>query len=117
MAFTITRKLEQVPSYAVLSELAREKQVRITGNECIGSFSCRGVAGDYEFGQDRIHGEFAGHGVTGEFTFGIGAVAVTVTDKPFWLPEKLLAKKITEGLDAFCNELGSRRPPARPRRG
>ena len=106
MSFTITRKLEQVPSYLLLSRLAEQNQFRITGNERSGSFSCRGVEGDYECGADGIKGTFAGHGVMGEFLFEIGNAAVTITKKPFWLPEKLLKQKIAERLDTLCNKLG-----------
>jgi len=89
----------------LLCKLAEQKHVHITGNECTGSFSCRGVEGDYQFGEDAIHGKFAGQGVKGEFTFEISKVALTITDKPFWLPEMLLKQKLTEGLDTFCTEL------------
>jgi hypothetical protein len=65
----------------------------------------RVAEGDYEFAEDGIRGTFAGHGVRGEFSFEIGNAAVTITDKPFWLPEVLLKQKIAEGLDTFCNEL------------
>ena len=77
----------------------------LTGNERTGSFSCRGVEGDYEFGEDGIRGTFAGHGVKGAFSFEVGKAAVTITDKPFWLPEMLTKQKIEEGLDTLCNEL------------
>ena len=93
----------------MLCKLAEQNHVRITGNEHTGSFSCRVVEGDYEFGEDGIHGKFAAHGVTGEFSFKIGKVTVTVTKKPFWLPEMLLKQKIAEGLDAIWNELGQLR--------
>ena len=43
--------------------------------------------------------------VTGEFFFAIGQAAVTIIDKPFWLPEMLLKQKILEGLDTLCNKL------------
>ena len=89
----------------MLCKLAEQKHVHITGNESTGSFSCRGVEGDYKFGEDGICGNFAGHGVKGEFSFRIGKAAVTITDKPFWLPEMMLKQKITEGLDTFCTEL------------
>ena len=105
MAFTITRNLERLPSYSLLCKLAEQKHVHVSGNECTGAFSCRGMEGDYQFGEDGIHGKFAGHGVTGEFTFEIGKVALTITDKPFWLPEMLLKQKIAEGLNAFCTGL------------
>ena len=105
MSFTITRNLEQLPSYSKLCKLAEQNQVRVTGNENTGLFSCRGVEGDYEFGEEGIHGKFSGRGVTGEFSFKPGKAAVTVTDKPFWMPEMLLKEKIAEGLDTLCNKL------------
>jgi hypothetical protein len=89
----------------MLCKLAEQNHVRVTGNEHTGSFSCRGVEGDYEFGEDGIHGRFASHGVAGEFSFEIGKATVTVIGKPFWLPEMLLKQKITEGLDTLWNEL------------
>jgi hypothetical protein len=107
MPFTITRNIEQLPSYAMLCKLAGQNGVQVVGNERAGSLSCRGVEADYEFADDDIHGKFAGHGVTGEFSFEAGKAAVTVTDKPFWLPEMLLKQKITEGLDRLCEELAS----------
>lgn len=110
MSFTITRNLEQLPSYSMLCKLAEQNSVHITGNEGAGSFSGRGVEGEYEFGEDAIHGTFFGHGVTGSFSFEIGKAAVTITDKPFWLPETLLKQKIEEGLDTLCAELAARSP-------
>ncbi len=76
MSFMITRMLEQVPSYQMLSNLAEQNQVRLTGNERNGSFSCRGMEGHYEFGAGGNQGKFAGHGVTGEFCFEIGSVTL-----------------------------------------
>lgn len=105
MPFTLTRKIAQPPSYAVLKKLAEHKNVILTGSERAGTFLARGIEGDYDFGDAGLRGKFAGHGVTGGFSFAGGEVAVTVTDKPFWLPEKLLHQKITEGLEAFCTEL------------
>ena len=89
----------------MLSKLAEENHVRIRGNEHTGSFMGRGVEGNYEFGKQSIRGTFAGHGVMGNFSFEVGMAAITVTDKPFWLPEVLLKQKITEGLDSLCDEL------------
>jgi hypothetical protein len=108
MSFTITRNVEQLPSYAMLCRLAGQNQVHVTGNERAGSLSCRGVEGNYEFGAERIRGKFAGHGIAGEFCFEVGKAAVTITDKPFWLPDMLLKQKITEGLDKLHEELTSR---------
>src|SRR5688572_27611844 len=105
MSFTITRNLKRLPTYPILCKLAEQNHVSVTGNERTGSFSSQGVEGDYEFGEDGIHGKFAGRGVAGEFSFEIGKVAVIITDKPFWLPEALLKQKIMEGLDTLCNKL------------
>ena len=89
----------------MLCKLAEQNHVRVNGNEHAGSFSGRDAEGDYEFGEDRLHGNFATHGVRGEFTFEIGKAAVTIIKKPFWLPEALLRQKVTEGLDTLWNEL------------
>jgi hypothetical protein len=105
MSFTITRNLEQLPSYSRLCELAEQNHVQVTGNEQNGSFSCHGVEGDYVFGEGGIRGKFAGHGVTGEFSFETARAVVAITDKPFWLPEILLKEKIAEGLDTLCSKL------------
>jgi hypothetical protein len=69
MLFTISKNLEQLPSYPMLCKLAEQNSVHVTGNEQAGLFSCRGVEGDYQFVEDGIHGKFAGHGITGEFSF------------------------------------------------
>ena len=105
MSFTITRKLEQLPSYPMLCKLAGQNHVHLTGDEHAGSFFCHGVEGNYEFGEGGLRGTFAGHGASGVFSFEAGQVAVTVNEKPFWLPEAFLNQKITDGLDAFCREL------------
>ena len=89
----------------MLCKLAEQNGVCITGDERTGSFSGHGMEGDYKFSDDGIHGKFAGHGVTGTFSFEIGKAAVTITDKPFWMPEKLLKQKIAEGLDTLWKEL------------
>jgi hypothetical protein len=101
MSFTIIRSLELLPSYSALCKLAEENQVRVIGNEHAGSFSGRGVEVDYQFSEGGLQGRFSGHGVTGEFTFATGNATVTVIEKPFWLPESLLKRKIVEGLDAL----------------
>ena len=107
MSFTISRNLEQLPNHPVLCKLAEQKHVRIDGNEHAGSFLGRHVSGDYEFGEKRIRGRIAAYGVAGGFSVEIGKATVTVIKKPFWLPEMLLRRKLTEGLDTFCNALAS----------
>jgi hypothetical protein len=69
MSFTIFRNLEQLPTYPLLCKLAEQNHVRVTGDETSGSFSFRGIEGNYEFLEQRIRGKFAGHSVTGEFSF------------------------------------------------
>jgi len=104
MSFTITRNLARLPSYLMLCKLAEQNDIYVTADECSGSFSSRGVEGDYEYSENSMRGTFASHGVKGEFLVEIGRIAVTITHKPFWLPEKPLKQKITEGLDSLCNE-------------
>jgi len=106
MSFTVTTNPKQPPSYSMLCKLADQNHVGIIGNERTGSFSGRGVEGAYESGEHGIRGTFAGHGVAGEFSFEMGKAEITITEKPFWLPEALLKNKIAEGLHKLCHELG-----------
>ena len=101
MPFTITSKLEQVPSYPWLCELAHHNQVQVTGDERRGSFSSRDVGGDYAFEGAGLRGSFSGRGMVGEFSFSPGLAVVTILSKPFWLPETLLKQKIAAGLVAL----------------
>lgn len=105
MSFAITRRFEQVPGYSALCKLAVENQVIVVGNEHTGSFSRKDLQGDYQFGEGSMKGRFSSHGVNGEFTIENGEAAVTVIEKPFWLPESLLKRKIAEGLDMLWKEL------------
>jgi hypothetical protein len=105
MSFTIIKSLEQIPSYPMLCKLAEQNDLRVIGNEHTGSFSGHGVEGDYKIGEDGINGNFSGHGIAGAFSFDTGKAAVTIANKPFWLPETVLKQKITEALDALLKEL------------
>jgi hypothetical protein len=105
MALTIIKALQQTASYPMLRKVAEENHVQVTGDERVGTFSCRGVEGCYEFRDDGLHGKFAGHGIEGEFTFAGYDVSVTVTKKSFWLPESLLKRTIEEGLDSLKTRL------------
>ena len=98
----------------MLCKLAEQHHVRLTGDEHAGAFSCGGLEGEYEIRDDSIHGKFTGHGVTGEFAFEAGNGVVTISNKPFWLPEALLRRKVGEGLDTFCKELAEWRRPEDP---
>lgn len=110
MSFTITSKLEQVPSYPWLCELAHHNQIQITGDERRGSFSSRDGGGEYAFDETGLHGSFSGRGVVGEFSFSPGLAVITILNKPFWLPEALLKQKIAAGLDALDKKLMWREP-------
>ncbi|MBN2506774.1 MAG: hypothetical protein JXQ71_08780 [Verrucomicrobia bacterium] len=110
MSSPITRTLDRFPSHPLLCKLAQQHGVRVTGDARAGSFSGHGVEGRYAFGDDHVHGTFAGHGVTGEFSLGRGQAAVTITRKPFWLPETLLNERIGQGLDALRAALASQPP-------
>jgi len=105
MSFAVGKDLKQLPSYSMLCALAEQNHVSVTGNEQRGSFSSRGIAGDYEFGENGIRGKFAGHGVVGAFSIESARVTITVIEKPFWLPEGILKQKIAEGLETLCNKL------------
>jgi hypothetical protein len=109
MSFTIIKNLEQLPSYLMLCKLAEQHRVNVTGNEHTGSFSCRGVEGDYAIEEDGIRGKIVSHGVTGMFSLESGKATITVIEKPFWLPKLLLTQKITEGLDTIWHELAQLR--------
>jgi hypothetical protein len=99
MSFTITKRLEQLPSYSALCKLAVENQISVVGDEHTGSFSGQGLQGDYQFGERSMKGKFSSHGVRVEFGIENGEAAVSVIEKPFWLPESLLKRKIEDGLD------------------
>ncbi len=91
----------------MLRELAERHRVRVTGDERAGSFAAGDVEGEYEFGEDGLRGRFASRRVKGEFSIKMGKATVTVIERPFWLLEALLRRKIAEGMDAFLNELAS----------
>ena len=105
MSFTIIKNLEELPSYAMLCKMAGQNQLSITGDEQTGAFSRPGVEGGFEFREGVLRGKFAAHGVKGEFSFETGQATVIVIERPFWLPETLLKRKITEGMDALWRQL------------
>ena len=78
MSFTIIRDLDPLPSYPMLCKLAEQHHVRVTGNERTGSFSCRGVEGDYEFGEAGLRGKFAARGVSGQFSLATGQTCALI---------------------------------------
>jgi hypothetical protein len=107
MLITITRSLDRVPNYPTLLHLAAHNKVQLAGNEHGGSFSWSGGKGQYELGEGRVQGKLEAHGVSGEFLLEAGKATVTVTTKPFWMPETLLRSKLTEGLESLCTRLNA----------
>lgn len=103
----ITRPIGCFPQFPILRKLANKYNVRLDGNKEAGSFASGSVKGNYEYGaEEEMHGAFAGYGVEGDFSIKNDQIVVTITDKPFLLPESILKQKIVEGLEAFCDELG-----------
>lgn len=111
MPFTVTQPLERPPTFPELQELASQHEVRIDGNEQSGRF-CHPdpeqpkVTGNYAFDpKGDIRGDFAGHVVgklAGTFEFTTGQAGITITEKPFLLPESMLRSKLSEALKEFC---------------
>ncbi|MGA3283811.1 MAG: hypothetical protein ABSD57_05050 [Verrucomicrobiota bacterium] len=111
MPFTVTQQLGRLPTFPELQELARQHEVQINGNELAGDF-CHPdqehpkVKGNYTFEQNGdIRGDFTGHVIgklTGTFVFTTGKAEITITEKPFLLPEAVLKSKLSEGLKEFC---------------
>ncbi|MGA2279956.1 MAG: hypothetical protein ABSG80_06615 [Verrucomicrobiota bacterium] len=111
MPFTVTHPLGRPPTFPELQALARQHDVQIDGNELAGSF-CHPdpnqpkVTGNYTFEPNGgIHGDFTSPimgKLTGTFVFTTGKAEVTITEKPFLLPEAVLKSKLSAGLKEFC---------------
>ncbi len=107
MPLTISHPIGKVPSFLELKKLADEHGVQINGNDQSGDFKHPDATGKYTFEKNgKIHGEFtATHTlgiVTGIYIILTGKVEVTITGKPFLMPEVMLKGKLSEGLTAFC---------------
>ena len=111
MAFTVTHQLGRPPTFPELQELASQFDVQIDGNELAGGF-CHPdpeqpkVKGNYTFEQNGdLRGDFTSHvmgKLTGTFEFTTGNAGITITEKPFLLPEAVLKSKLSEALKEFC---------------
>ena len=117
MPFTVTHPLRRPPTFQELQVLAGQHEVQINGNEQAGGFlhpdrEQPKVEGNYAFEQNGdIRGDFTGHIIgklTGTFVFTTGKAAITITGKPFLIPEAVLKSKLTEALKEFCAKF----PPA-----
>ncbi len=111
MPFTITQPLGRLPTFSELQAVAKQHDVQINGNEMGGDF-CHPdkehpkVEGNYTFEQNGgIGGNFTGHVIgklTGTFKCTTGKAEITITGKPFLLPEAVLKSKLSNELKEFC---------------
>jgi hypothetical protein len=111
MPFTVTHPLGRIPTFPELQTLATQHEIHIIGNELAGGF-CHPdpeqprVNGNYTFEPNGdLHGTFAGQvlgKLAGTFVCTAGKAEITITDKPFLIPEAVLKSKLTEGLREFC---------------
>ena len=111
MPFTTTQPLGRVPTFPELQALARQHQVQINGSEQAGEFQHPDpeqpmVTGNYVFEPDgNLRGDFTGNilgKLAGTFAFMEGRAEVTITAKPFLLPEPVLKARLAGELEKFC---------------
>jgi hypothetical protein len=116
MPFTVTQPLGRVPTFAELQTLAAQHGVQIHGHERAGKFfhpdrEQPKVSGNYRFESDgALRGEFTGNvlgKLAGTFVFWAGNAEVTITAKPFLLPEAVLKAKLAGSLAEFCAQFSS----------
>lgn len=114
MSLTITEPLERVPTFAELQALGRQHHVQINGDHLTGEF-CHPdagqpkVTGHYTIASN-IHGHFTAHvmgTVAGTFELAAGKAEVTVTEKPFLLPDALLKSTLAKALKDFCSQFST----------
>ena len=110
--FTISRPLGRVPTFTELKTLAQEFEIQISGSEQTGIVSHPKVNGTYTFETNGdLRGDFTAlvlGKIPGVFMLMAGKAEITITDKPFLLPEAGLRSKLSKGLEMFCAKF----PPA-----
>lgn len=116
MSLTITEPLERVPTFSELQALAQQHHVQINGDHLAGAF-CHPdaqqpkVTGNYTV-ESGIRGDFTAHAmgkVAGTFELAAGKAEVTVTEKPFLLPDALLKSTLAKALKDFCSQFSASR--------
>jgi hypothetical protein len=128
MPFTVTQPLGRPPTFPELQELAGQHDVQINvrvkglrshaaggvaeelaGDFCYPDPEHPKVKGNYAFEPNgEIRGNFSGQvlgKLAGSFVFADGKAEVTITEKPFLLPEAILKTKISEALKEFCAKI------------
>jgi hypothetical protein len=116
MPITITQQLGRCPSFAELQALAGQHDIQIHGDELAGDFCHPNpeqpkVTGHYAFEPNgNIHGDFSGHvmgKLAGSFALTTGKAEVTITEKPFLLPEAVLKSTLAAVLKGFLRQIYS----------
>ncbi len=116
MPFIVTQPLGRVPTFAELQAMAGQHDVQIHGDGRAGEFfhpdrEQPKASGNYRFEPDGgLRGEFTGNvlgKLAGTFNFQAGNAAVTITAKPFLLPEAVLKAKLAEALAVVCAQFSS----------
>ena len=111
MPFAVTHPLGRPPTFPELQDLARQHEVQINGNARAGDFHHPNpeqpkVKGHYSFEPDgEIRGDFTSNVIgklAGTFVFKAGTAEITITEKPFLIPEAILKSKLSEALQEFC---------------
>jgi hypothetical protein len=125
MPFTVTHPLGRPPTFPELQALAGQYDVQISvrvkglrphaaggvveeqaGEFCHPDAEQPKVKGNYAFEPNGdIRGNFTGNvlgKLAGSFVFTTGKAEVTITEKPFLLPEAVLRSKLSEALKEFC---------------
>jgi len=112
----MTEPLERVPTFAEIQMLASHHDVQIQGNELTGDF-CHPpsgqprVTGHYAFGPNGdIRGDFNASimgKLAGQFAVAAGKIEVTITEKPFLLPEAVLKSRLSAALKELCAKINS----------
>jgi hypothetical protein len=105
--------LGRPPTFLELHALAGQHDVRFNGNERAGDF-CHPdpeqpkVKGNYTFEPNGdIRGDFTSQmfgKLAGTFLFAAGKVEITITERPFLLPEAMLKSKLSGALKEFCEK-------------
>lgn len=103
--------LGRCPTFAELQALSEQHNIRIQGNELAGDFCHPNpeqpkVTGHYAFEPNgNIRGDFTAQimgKLAGSFALGMGKAEVTITEKPFLLPEAVLKSTLSTALTDFC---------------
>jgi len=111
MSLTVTHTLGRLPTFIELQTLAGQHDVQFHGNELAGDFCHPNpeqpkVKGNYAFEPNGdIHGDFSGQvmgKLSGSFKLTEGKAEVTITEKPFLMPEAVLKSTLSMVLKEFC---------------